>query len=342
MFLGPVVDAMHWIDVFQRGARRVADYATYIIVLCIYLGATLPAAALIAATARQHGSGRWAFMILALIWEGLAAILAGAALTIAAVERPGLTRPSEVLGEALRHFATYLAITLLLVGSVAAAFALLVIVGSIGLGGTATAPILALLTPLFLIIGGVGLLALSATARLAFASAAVESHRAGPAVAHTWRLVRTHRADILLWLFGDGALLVGAVATVVAVIAIGATAATSIQAAFFSAGVGQGLSHLGGSARPGIAGAAIWLAIVGSFIALLVGAATSFQTGTAVGVYLRLRTTAQQDVRHRGAAGHGAEGDFTSFIVGFCDRCGSAAPAGARYCDACGAALAVA
>lgn len=319
---------MTWSDVFHRGARRLADPTTYVILLITSLAATVPIT-LLGALNPDSSSGRLAVVLLSIVWGVVVAVFTWGALTVAATEDPRASGASGVFRITLARFGYFLAVVLLLVGMAFVVALCLCVPALIGLGGTTTSPLLALLTPVFLIVGGIGVLVAVAVARLAFAAVALEASRPMVALRQAWSMVRTRRSDVLLWFLGDGAMLTGGLVAVVTLVAAGGAAGVLLQGIFLLIGTGSDIAGDGIDVDAGVVGISIFVFIITTFASILAGAACSFTAGTAVGLYDSAGTPAA-----RGPARLPAE-------LAFCDQCGTPRTGSSSYCDACGAAVAV-
>jgi hypothetical protein len=315
---------MDWLGIFHRGARRLADRATYAIVLVTTVVAVVPLA-LLSAISGDSASGAAAATLVGIVWAWLTWTFSWGALSIAALEQPHSTGASAILRATLARYATFLRVTLWLFLAVLGVGLGLVLLALVGLGDTTTAPLLAVLTPVFLVVGGVGLLVLVVVTRLAFAIVAVESASSGAAIRRAIRLMRTRPADVLFWLIGDAALVTAGVAALMSIVMTGAALAVLVQGAFF---VGSALSDVVDGTVDLDAGAvamAIWFLSLSLFGSVLAGAASSFSAGTAVAFY--------QAVQNVGAPRRQASSPV-------CSRCGAVLESDARFCDTCGLVLA--
>lgn len=311
---------MDWLGIFQRGARRLADRATYAIVLVTTVAAVVPLG-LLSAISGDSTSGAAAVMLVGIVWAWLTWTFAWGALSIAATEQPRTTRASAIFRATLARYATFLGVTLWLFLAALGVGLGLVLLALVGLGDTTTAPLLAVLTPVFLVVGGAGLLALIIVTRLAFAIVAVESVGSAAAIRRAIRLMRSRTADVLFWLIGDAALVTAGVAALTSIVMTGAALAVLVQGGFF---VGSALSDVVDGTVDLDAGAvavAIWLLSVSLFGAVVAGVASSFSAGAAVGFY--------QAVGHGGSAPHQPGAPV-------CSRCGAVLVTDARFCDTCG------
>lgn len=319
---------MPWSEIFYRAARRLTNRTTYIIVLVSALAAAVPIS-LLHALFRNEGAGIFAASLISIVWGWLTWTFELGALSIAATEPPGSSSASIVLRLALSSFGSFLGTALVMVGVVILVALALAVVALIGLGGTTTAPLLALLTPVFLIVGGLGSLLLVAVFRLAFAAVAVESAGATSAVRRAWVLVRDRTADVALWLISDAALVGGGVLALTFVVLVGALFGFAVEAIFFLGGTSFDAANGGIDVNAGIVGAFLLLLCGGLFLSLVVGAIASFSTGSAVGFYLAIREGADP-APDRAALG-----------LSFCDHCGAPRTRGSAFCDRCGIAVAV-
>ena len=299
----------------------LARRATWVIVLVTTVATAVPLALLSALAGDSSASGA-AVTLVALVWGWLTWTFTWGALSVAAVERVGVTTPSEVFHATFDRFGKFLAVTLLLLAAALGTGIALVILAVVGLGDTTTAPLLAILTPVFLVVGGFGLLVLVATGRLAFAAVAVDACPASAAVRRALALLRTRLADVLFWMIGDAALVGAGIGALTSLIMTGALLGVLLQGSFFVGGVLTDFLNGDLDVDAGAVAVALWLLSVSLFGSLVAGVASSFSAGTGVGFY--------QAVQGR-APVHGGGS--------VCGRCGAAVVADARFCDRCGLVL---
>ncbi|MEA2828487.1 MAG: hypothetical protein QOG43_2926 [Actinomycetota bacterium] len=318
---------MPWSEIFHRGARRLASRTTYVIVLLVALAGVVPVA-LLAAVVRNEKTAALIVPIIGIVWGWLTWTFALGALSIAATERPGTSTASAVLNLTLASFGSFLGVSLMVVGMVLLVLLALALVALIGLGGSTTAPILAILTPVFLVVGGVGLLLVVAVIRLAFAGIAVDSAGASAAVRRSWLTIRDRTADVALWLIGDAALVGGGVLALTFIVVVGAAIGVAVQAVFLLGGTIVDAVNDEVNLEAGVFGAFVWLLCIELFLSVVAGAVASFSTASAVGFY---QTVSQPTLSAL---------DRAPVELTFCDQCGTPRSAGSSFCDGCGAAVA--
>lgn len=314
---------MDWLAMFHRGARRLADRTTYAIVLVTTVATVVPLAVLGALSAGST-SGSATVTLVGTVWAWLTWTFAWGALSIGSVERRGTSRTAAVFRATLARYATFLGVTLwLFLGALGVGLGL-VLLTLVGLGGTTTAPLLAVLTPVFLIVGGVGLLVFMVVTRLAFAIVAVEGTPSAVAVRRAMQLVRTRLADVVFWLIGDAALVAAGVAALTAIVMTGAALAALLQGGFFVGGALPDIVDGTADVDAGAVAVAIWFLSLSVFGSVVAGAASSFSAGTAVGFYQAVQ---------------GVEPSLRRAEHPVCSRCGAGIGADARFCDTCGLVL---
>lgn len=310
-------------EVFLRGARRLSDRVTYQILL-VAIAILEAFLGLLYLLLRNPTAGK---MVVAPIFLGIVAfvllVFTWGALSLAAAER-GPTGASEVLGSAVQHFGTFIGIALLIVACAAGLAIGLVLLAFIGLGGSTTAPILGLLTPVFLLGGGLGLVTLISVWRLAFAVAAVENSGAGLALRRAVLLIRERTSDTLLFLAADQAIVMGLFTSVVAPLLVGAAIGVAGESAALAGGMASDFSSslFQGSGRLDRVGPALLGAFALAFGLLVAGSLLAFSTGNMVAFY--------ESIGPHFTAAPPAQR--------FCDRCGAARSESEAFCDVCGLA----
>lgn len=314
---------MDWLGIFERGARRLADRATYAIVLITAVAAVVPLVLLVAISG-DSTTGSAAVLLVGIVWAWLTWTFAWGALSIAATEQPHTARTSAILRTTLARYATFLGVTLWLFLALLGVGLGLVLLALVGLGDTTTAPLLAVLTPVFLVVGGVGLLVLVIVSRLAFAIVALESSSSAIAIRRAIRLVRSRLGDVLFWLIGDAALVGAGVAALTSIVLTGAAVAVIVQGGFFLGGALSDVVDGTVDLDAGAVAVAIWFLSLSLFGSVVAGAASSFSAGTAVGFY--------QAIQRLAAPSRQA-------VSAVCSRCGAVLGTDARFCDTCGLVL---
>lgn len=314
---------MSWWDIYHRGARRLADRNTYVLLVFGILGGIVPPCLLEILAAFGENVGLMLVVaILGVIWVWVAMTFTWGALSIASVERPGVATTASVARATWAQLGSFLVLTLILLGIAILAAVALGLLALIGLAGTTTLPILGLLTPAFLA-WGLLVFAIIVTGRLAFASLACEPDRAGAAVRKAWTLCRSRTADALLWLAGEWAILAGITLAIVVPVLAGASSALSLQ--WTSAVVG-GFTSGDVNGVAAVSGAALGIIFVGVFALMVLTTPAAFTAGSAVGFY----QTATQGSSGRRPAREAQQA--------FCDQCGAPRLDASPFCDLCGAA----
>jgi len=321
---------MSWSQIFLRGARRLADRRTYVIVVAGGVLAAVPPA-VVAALAGKDPATLLVALGLAFIWAWLLVVYTWGALSIAATEQPSHERAGAVLRAAWARYGSFLgAAAIILAGGIVIVFAL-TIVALIGKGGTTTAPILAVLTPVFLA-GGIAVFLLTLLARLTFAVIAVEGGPATLAVRRAWQVMRRRTSETILWLAVDTAIVGGVFWAVIVPVVAGGASGLSIEVRFYGREAFESIFEGTVDVAGAVIGAIVWTLIVGTFALLVLGALASFSIGSAVGYYQAVGASVQAVGRPGGVPA----------VQPFCDQCGSPRSPGSGFCDACGAVLALA
>lgn len=319
---------MSWSQIYLRGARRLADRKTYVLLLVGILAGGLPPAALALMAVRDVESAAVLFVI-SMIWLWVVIILTWGSLNVAATEQPRHRTAADVIRATWKLGLSFLGAAVMLALIAIAAVLGLTLLALIGSGGTSTAPILAVLTPVFLLVGGIGYLAFILVSRLAFATIALENAGAVPSIRRAVVLVRRRTAEALLWVAGDAAIAAGVMSAIVWPVLTGAGAALVIEAVLSADAfeqIGSGEIDAGSV----LFGAAVSVIVMGTFLLLVFGALAAFSAGSAVGLCVALQPAARRDpVPPVGASS-------------FCDQCGERKAVDATFCDLCGATLALA
>lgn len=320
---------MSWSAIYLRGARRVADPRTYVILLLGILLGAVPPVLLVSLTARDAGSAL-VVVILAAIWLWVVGTFTWGALHMAAADHPGRRATSDVLRATMTRLGAFLCVSLLLLAGAIAGACGLSIIAMIGLGGTSTAPILALVTPVFLVVGGLGYLGLVLFSRLAFAAVAVDGTSATTSLRRSVWTVRKRPMESIFWAAGDAVLQTGLVTAFALPVLTGASLGLAIEGRFYGIDAFQEIVDGTVDGAAAVIGLLLWLVIVGTFVLLTLGGLASFGAGSSVGFWQALPGDAVRPAAPRTAA------------RAFCDECGAPKAAGATFCDACGATLALA
>lgn len=313
-----------WSQLYLRGARRAVCRTTYEILLVGIVLAVLPSMLVFALVRNSSGLALVAAIVGVVIWVWAVRTFVAGALAMAATERPGLARTSAILAATRARLGTFLCVSLILaLGQIAVLLGLLIL-GLVGFGGRATAPVIGLLTPVFLLGGGISLLGSIVVKRLAIAAVAAEPLRANAAIRKARALARRRLASVALWLAAEFALVVGLFVAAVIPLLIGAAWGVGFQALFFF----QSVEDTSGSGGVTV-GAGFWLVSVIIFLLLVLGGMESFSVGSA-GAFYEAEGAAPQPPQAAAAMASPAAD------VAFCDQCGRAQPAGAPFCDVCG------
>lgn len=323
---------MSFSQLFARGIRRLTDRRTYIVLLigwAVLIFASIVCKALVD---NDFDSG-------VVIGPAFGALIGWPAMTfiwggfhLSAVERPELSRPGALIQATLRKLGTFLGVTLILAGVTVIGGLIVSLLLLPARGGPNMLPLLAMLTPLALLLSGLGLLALVTMMRLAFAAAACDSITASEAVTRAWQLFRRRASDTLLWLAADGAILLGLGVLVIGPVVVGSYIVLGAEVVLFA--VGSFFDFL--TNTPTNAGAAkvgfyLQSLVISTFFVMVLGAVASHAAGSSVAFY---RSTSK---------GGGPGLPKEAAVRSFCDHCG--APRDdeeAGYCDSCGSALVVA
>ncbi|MGH9280298.1 MAG: hypothetical protein ACRD12_19635 [Acidimicrobiales bacterium] len=331
---------MAWFDLFARGARRLTDRTTYVVLLLgVVVGGAPPLLLSLLIRDNSDAGAVLAMWIISTIWAWLTITFVWGALSVAAVERPSESTPAAVLGLTARLFGSFLAVTCILAAASLVVLFGLVVLSLPGKGGTSTAPIEAVLTPILLVVGGLGVLTLLIMLRLSFAIVAVDSAPSARAVGRAWRLLRRRTSDILLYIATDTVVVVGVVLGVLLPVLYGAAWAMGIEASFFVQGQLDDFYNgvltgdfSGSNLKFGALGAFLFACVLLMFVMIAVGAVGSFSLGSSVGFYLMTTDGAGGVVSERRELR----------VARFCDGCGVPATTGAQFCDSCGLELVLA
>lgn len=317
-----------WADVYMRGARRLADPATYVVLLVgVLLSIVCTALPVIIWLGNQEFGTFVASSLIGVVLSWLNASFVIGALHVAGASPPGRTRPGTVLRTTADKFGSFLGVTAILFGFTVLAVLAMLVPALLGFGGTSFAPVLAVLTPIFQIVSGVGLVLLIIVGRLAFASVAVESSSAGLAVRRGMFLARRQTAEVLLWLAGDTALSLGILFAILIPVLVGASIGSTIQGSFLGLDVAEDFIRGTDSGSGAVLGAVLFWFFSSAFGVIATGMLSAFGAGSAVGFSDAMISQARSP---------------RSTPVPpepFCDQCGSLRKPGSAYCDTCGSLL---
>jgi hypothetical protein len=272
---------------------------------------------LLAAAARSAAVVGGLLVLLAFLWiYATQVFVSGAVASIAAADaRPSL---SAAVGATLSRYGGYLGASAVLLGGALVALVAMVGMAQLGRIGGAGTVLLALLTPVLALVGSAVVLLVPNAHQLAFAAVAVDD--AGPvdAVRFAFSVVRDRRGELLLWIAGSSALLLGLLVGVVAPIVAGFSMGNAtLLAALLE---DDSSSRLGVTAADSVAAGIVAAALGGLFLWTVLGLWSSFATASAV--HFRRALAGVAVVAAAGA---------------FCDSCGTRLTVGARFCDGCGA-----
>lgn len=320
-----------WADVYMRGARRLADPGTYVILLVgVLLSIVCTALPIIIWLGNPRFGTFLASSLIGVLLSWLNACFVLGALHVAAASPAGRVRPVAVLRTTADKFGAFLGVTAILFGCTVLVVLAMLVPALLGFGGTSFAPVLAVLTPMFQIIGGVGVVLLVLVARLAFASVALESSSAGLAVRRGMFLARRQTSEVVLWLAGDTALSVGVFLAVLVPVLLGGALGSGIQGSFLGFDLVPNFLSGPGSGGGAVLGAVIFWSFSSAFAVIATGMLSAFGAGSAVGFSDAMISQAR------------SPRSTPAPPEPFCDQCGALRRAGSAYCDTCGSMLVLA
>lgn len=338
---------MDWVKVFRGGVCRLVDPTTYHVAV---LGAifTWGLILLLAVAVDDDSGGETVAGLIALVWSFLVWAGMWGAFAVA-TSRDGRTRFGEAMSGLFAQFGSFLGAAALILVMTIGAFLVLMLLALMALAGSSTAPIVALLTPLFIIGGGVVVVIAFHWQILAFGAIATE--RVGPAeaVSRGWRRARRALTDAALWAVGNGAVNAGILVGILSFFAFGALVAYGLEMQFIVEGAQRELDRsLGDGFFSGTdvleaieaydATVQILVATTVLTIASLFNVWSAVSVGTGVTFYSAEGTGA----RAAAPAGGAAYPARPAAAPRFCDRCGTRATSESQFCESCGSELPVA